>query len=451
MQKRLFFKVLVIGLLTLLLLIPLLMTDNLVQERQYRQLDVTRDIAASYAGSQRIIGPVLVIPWTRTHTETIAATALSPAITRQVQTTGERLVYPAELDTQGQLDTDTKSRGLFSARVFQWKGVISGHFTLPRPPGDADREGAHTVWHQPYLAVAIDDPRGIIGSPTLDWNGGALSFERGSKLVAQPLGIHAALPTWDANTPDTMAFAIQLKLRGTERISFVPLGEANRVELTSSWPHPSFSGRHLPDPESQQINQDGFRAVWTVSALAANAADQLNQLDAHCTAGCGNRLDAMNVDLVEPINVYSLSDRALKYAYLFIVLTFAAFFIFEALKRLAIHPIQYLLVGLALAVFFLLLISLSEHIAFGLAYALSALACCGLITVYLSTVLGTRVRGLGFGGALGALFGALYFLLRSEDNALMLGSLLIFGLLAAAMIATRRVDWYALGPAEKSH
>lgn len=166
---------------------------------------------------------------------------------------------------------------------------------------------------------------------------------------------------------------------------------------------------------------------------------------ANCPRGCAAGLDALDVRLVEPVAIYTLSERALKYAYLFVLLGFAAFFLFEVLKALPIHPIQYLLVGLALAVFFLLLLGLSEHLSFALAYALAAAACCGLSAIYLGAVLKGMRRGLGFGAALGGLFAALYVLLQSEDNALLLGSLLIFGLLAAAMVATRRVDWYALG------
>ncbi len=447
MQRALILKIVVIGLLTLLLLIPLAMTSSLVSERQNRQAEVVRDVAASYAGAQQITGPVLALPWTRLRIDETPATLTTPAIRQQVRESGVHYVFPSQLNVQGELSTGTKSRGLFHARVYQWQGALSGQFVLPDTAPVGHRDGDRMIWGQPYLAVALDDPRGIIGQPTLAWDGKTLPFERGSRLGRQSRGIHAALPQWQPGAGATVEFTLNLALRGTERIAFVPLGDSNRFELESSWPHPSFTGRYLPDPESQQISEDGFRAIWSISALAAEAASQLRDGEAQCNGrNCSYTLDTLEVQLVEPVAIYTLSDRALKYGHLFIVLTFAAFFIFEALKRLAIHPIQYLLVGLALAVFFLLLISLSEHLAFGLAYALSALACCGLITLYLGTVLGSRQRGLAFGGALAALFAALYFLLRSEDNALMLGSLLIFGLLAAAMVATRKVDWYALTP-----
>lgn len=446
MQKKLFMKIVIIALLTLALMIPLLMTGNLVYERQQRQAEVVADIAASYAGAQQITGPVLALPWTRVLTKQIPATAATPAINKEERSTGVHYLFPGELNVNGELGSDVKSRGLFHARVYQWNGRLGGHFELPSDsPLGALREGETVTWGTPYLAMGLDDPRGIIGQPTLKWGGRNVAFERGSRLKTRERGIHAPLPAWAPGQGGKVDFSIELGVRGTERIAFVPVGDANHFELRSDWPHPSFGGRYLPDPESQHIGEDGFRAVWTVSALAAEAAQQLRDAEAHCGSGCALMLDTLEIRLIEPIAIYSLSDRALKYSHLFIVLTFAAFFIFEALKRLTIHPIQYLLVGLALALFFLMLISLSEHLDFALAYALSAAACCALIAVYLAAVLASRMRGMAFGAALGTLFGALYFLLRSEDNALMLGSLLLFGLLAAAMLTTRRVDWYALG------
>lgn len=448
MQRALFVKIAIIGLLIILLLIPLAMTSNLVHERKQRHQEVVTDIATSYAGAQQITGPVVAIPWTRIRLTVRPAIGEHPEVREETRTSGIHYLFPSELDVSGDLGTDTKSRGLFHARVYQWQGLMKGRFEWPDELPVETREGDRLEVGQPYLAVALDDPRGIIGQPRLEWNGQPVSVERGSALNYERRGLHAPLPVGDETTVE---FSLALSLRGTERIAFVPVGDANRFELRSDWPHPSFSGRYLPDPESQQIGADGFRAVWSISALAAEAAGQIRRGETNCERNCAYPLDALSVELVEPVAIYTLSDRALKYAHLFIVLTFAAFFLFEALKRLAIHPVQYLLVGLALAVFFLLLISLSEHLDFVLAYALSALACCSLITVYLSTILGSRLRGLGFGGALAALFAALYFLLRSEDNALMLGSLLIFGLLAGAMIATRKVDWYALGAPRPRH
>jgi inner membrane protein len=447
MQKTLLYKILLIGLLTLLLLIPLSMIGALVNERQQRQEEVVADIARSYAGAQQLVGPVVALPWTRITVEERAGDKDQPPKRSETRESGVHYVFPSALEVRGGLAVDTKARGLFRARVYQWNGTLSGRVRLPAVSPLASLQANQRLeWGVPYLAVALDDPRGIIGSPELEWAGSRIPFEKGSGLHLQPRGLHASLPVWKPGEGQDLAFSFKLGLRGTERFALVPVADDNRIEMTSTWPHPSFGGRFLPDPESQHTGADGFRATWTISALAADGAQTLRAAEArNCQPNCGAALDALELRLVEPVAIYTLSDRALKYAYLFVVLTFAAFFVFEALKRLAIHPIQYLLVGLALALFFLLLISLSEHLAFALAYALAATACCGLIAVYLAAVLRRLSRGLFFGGGLGALFGALYVLLQSEDSALMLGSLLLFGLLAAAMISTRKIDWYALG------
>jgi inner membrane protein len=193
--------------------------------------------------------------------------------------------------------------------------------------------------------------------------------------------------------------------------------------MRADWPHPSFQGRFLP--ARHEITAEGFSAHWKVSRLAARAGELIV------------------VALVEPVGLYQQLERASKYGFLFIGLTFAAFLLFELLRRLAIHPVQYALVGLALAMFFLLLTALSEHLDFAAAYGIATAACVGVVTAYL-TCISARAAG-AFGTALAALYGLLYALLRAEDYALLGGAIVLFTLLAAVMIGTRRVDWYALG------
>ena len=199
-----------------------------------------------------------------------------------------------------------------------------------------------------------------------------------------------------------------------------------------------FEGAFLPGENA--IAADGFTANWQTTLLATNLNGRLAGCVLKGTGRC--ELPGVGVRFVEPVNVYQRSERAVKYGLLFIGLTFGAFFLFETLKRWRMHPLQYAFVGLALALFFLLLISLSEHIAFALAYGAAGAACVALITIYLRFVLAGWRRALAFGALLALLYGVLYGLLLSEDNALLLGSLLLFALLAAAMWLTRRVDWY---------
>ena len=232
-----------------------------------------------------------------------------------------------------------------------------------------------------------------------------------------------------------------VELDGMERISFIPTGRETRVKLDAAWPHPSFFGKFSPQ---SKITASNFSADWQTSFFSTDAKQ------AYATCANGGKCDEFTanefgVSFIQPANLYLQLERSAKYGFLFVGLTFAAFFLFEVLKSLAVHPLQYGLVGLSLAMFFVLLVSLSEHLGFARAYALASTACVGLIVVYLSAVLGTWRRALGIGGLLAGLYGVLYMLLKSEDYALLMGSLFLFALLAAVMLATRRINWYALG------
>lgn len=228
----------------------------------------------------------------------------------------------------------------------------------------------------------------------------------------------------------------------------MPVAKNSQIQIKSNWPHPQFGGRFLPSPKNRQIDASGFNVAWNISSLATNAQTQLSSIEGEFkvpdSAPLG-QVDRFSVGFIEPVNVYSQSDRATKYGLLFVALTFAAFFIFEILKSLPIHPVQYLLVGLSLVIFFLLLVGLAEHIAFLAAYLAASAACIALTSFYLVHVLHNMWRGIGFGVALTLLYGALYGLLSSENNALVMGSILLFAVLAVIMVATRKVDWYQIG------
>jgi inner membrane protein len=278
----------------------------------------------------------------------------------------------------------------------------------------------------------------------LDWDGTQPTLNPGGvDATGVPSGIHADLGVLPATKISaTREFRIALSLLGTERLDIVPVGATTTVALASAWPHPSFTGRILPDAGTR-VSREGFAAQWRTSHFATNLA----QLHQRCVQA--RQCDAFNqhsltVSFVEPVDLYLTVERSVKYGFLFIGLTFAAFFLFEIVKRLAIHPVQYALVGLALAIFFLLLISLSEHLGFATAYAIASASCVALNGYYVAHVLKSMRRGALFGAALSALYGLLYVLLRLEDHALLVGSLLVFACVASAMIATRRVDWYAI-------
>ncbi|MBK8337706.1 MAG: cell envelope integrity protein CreD [Sterolibacteriaceae bacterium] len=445
MQKTLLLKTLAILLLAALLMIPLGMIDNLVRERQNYLAQATVDIANSYAGAQTMIGPILVVPYD----EEYRANELDPKTekTREVwrRQAKQVLIFPDTLNVSGSVDTSVKRRGLFPARVYAMHAQVHGTLTLPAElPFERREKDSRIIVGQPYVSLGVSDPRGLAGAPHMEVDGKAAAFAQGTRLAGQPTGIHAPLAIVAGGKAQTLPYTIKLDLTGTERIGFVPIAGDTRIDLQSSWPHPSFSGRFLPDPKTQSVSESGFKAQWRVAALATSAQQQIVQIANGSACKDSVCLDTLDVRFIDPVNIYTQADRAIKYDVLFIGLTFAAFFLFEVMKRLPVHPAQYTLVGLALAMFFLLLLALSEHMAFGIAYLIAASACVGLVTFYLAGVLGGWLRGLGFGGLLATLYGALYGLLVSEDNALLMGALLLFGVLGLAMWVTRKFDWYRL-------
>jgi inner membrane protein len=298
--------------------------------------------------------------------------------------------------------------------------------------------------------VGIHDTRGIRYRSEVDWDGTSPALSPGGiDAAGLPSGVQADLGTpAGTDRPARHAFRIALTLLGTQRLDIVPLGATTSITLASPWPHPSFTGRILPDAGTT-VSADGFAAAWRTSHFATNLA----QVYQRCTQArqCDEfRQHTVAVSFIQPVDLYQTVERSVKYGFLFILLTFAAFFLFEVLGRLAIHPVQYGLVGVALTVFFLLLISLSEHVGFASAYAIATLGCVGLIGYYVGHVLRSWRRGAVFAAGLASLYGLLYVILRLEDHALLLGSLLVFACLAAAMIATRRVDWYAVSASAAS-
>jgi inner membrane protein len=252
-----------------------------------------------------------------------------------------------------------------------------------------------------------------------------------------------------------MAVQIDLEIVGTEQVAVVPVAAATLFKLSSNWPHPSFGGDFLP--VDRTITTKGFAAQWRVSSLASSAQQDVALGRVLCTtsnpaqtssetsggARSAECLETVSVAFIDPVNTYVLSDRATKYGVLFIALTFVAVGLFEFMCALRVHPIQYLLVGAAISLFFLLLLSLSEHLPFSIAYATAAAACVLLLGYYASYMLHSWRRGLPFGLGMATLYGLLYLLLQLEQTALIVGSLALFALLALIMTLTRRVDWYA--------
>ncbi len=426
-----------VGALVLLLLVPLAMIRGTVHERKAYRAEATERIAGSSAGQQQVMAPLRVVPYTETREE---QTTDGQGVTRKrMVTTGGRLLQtPETLKVDGTIVPDTREVGLFKVRVYNLRATLDATFSavLPAPAPQVSRQ-----YGTPYLLFGMSDVRGLVGTPSLQVDGQPVPVTPGARDLAQVIsGVSASLPAVDGMRVAARRVRMEFNLAGTESLSIVPVADSNQVAIQSAWPHPSFRGDFLPTEREVYPQDRGFRARWEVSSLASRAQQQIGGMR---EVGAG--VERITISLVDPVDVYTQVDRASKYGILFVLLTFVAFGLFELIKRLPIHPLQYLLVGLALAIFFLLLLSLSEHIAFWKAYLVSSAACIGLQFVYLSGVLKSWRLAAGFAVMLTALYGVLYGLLASEDNALLMGSLLLFGVLAAIMWLTRRIDWYELG------
>ncbi|HEY0504462.1 MAG TPA: cell envelope integrity protein CreD [Lysobacter sp.] len=435
---RLALKIAIVAVMTLAILIPLLMIRGVIHDRERYRAQAVADVGRSYAGPQAFAGPVLTVPYT----EVVEVEQPDQYnVVHKVRRTQTRhwTFFPTTLDVRGPMRPGTRKRGLHEVRVYEWQGVATARFEAKIP----DDGGPTRQIGQPYLSYAIADVRGLRTSPRLRVGGRDIALQEGMGSRVGT-GLHVRLGTPAAGQTMTLDTRLDLVLGGTEQLALVPLGRSNRFALDAAWPHPSFSGispRH-------DIDGTGFRAEWEIASVATGAQEQFR--DGTSLPKFGGEsgppygIESVGVALIDPVDIYTLADRATKYGLLFVLLTFVGFFIFELIKQLPIHPIQYGLVGLALAIFFLLLVSLSEHVDFLWAYLAASVACVGLLGFYLSAVLRSTGRGLGFAAMLATLYAALYGLLVSEQNALVMGACLLFLVLATVMVITRKVDWYQL-------
>ncbi|MCX7557236.1 cell envelope integrity protein CreD [Xanthomonadaceae bacterium JHOS43] len=439
-------KLVLIGALLVALMVPMLMLRGLVWERQQRGLEAAADIARSGSREQHLVGPLLLVDAeetlrrTRTMREGDGPVDVFHEDVRQRR---QHLIAPDTLTIDNRLTAHERRRGLFGVQIYTDQLNAGARFTLPAPPPIEGERIAHR-WLGAALIVGVGDARGI-QRLNLRVDGREQRVEPGSRIGFLAEGVHAPLDVSMLLAGQAMEVEIDAQIQGSRSLQWSPLAGEARVSAQADWPHPGFVGQRLPDDPS--IDSAGFSATWTVSRLSSQSLQALARCEIEA-GQCAAVSDAgFGVRLVDPVDRYLKTERAIKYALLLLVLVFGAVFFLEALRGVEVHPLQYGLTGIALAMFFLLLLSLSEHIGFGPAYALAASACVGLIAFYMEAVLGSRKRGMIFGLLVAGLYGLLYGLLQSEDYALLTGSLALFALLAGVMLATRRLDWRRVGQA----
>lgn len=448
MQKALLLKFIMIGLVSLLLLIPITMADGLISERNWQFLRALQQMEESKAGAQTVSGAMISIPYYVDEKVSIPLhQRMEEDVTYKVLRKKKYFFIMAEeLNIQTEMTTETLKRGIYNIQTYQSRHHLSGSFKTKDALEKLQNKG-DIDWQQAQLIFGVSDVRGIYAEPKLTLNQTTLPLSPGAGNSLFEEGFHARLSS-DLLMSGSFSYQLDLSLSGMERLSYLPNANYTNISLHSNWPHPSFFGKMLP--QDRQISDAGFQASWASSRFNNNFADLVSkcQNKTPCTQ---TGEEAFGVKLFQGIDLYSQIKRSLKYSFLFIGITFVTFFLLETVKSRPIHAIQYGLVGIALTLFYVLLTSLSEHINYLTAYLIASLSCAGLLGGYLSAALRSRKLGWSYFVALEALYLALYLITKSEDYALLLGSLLIFSVLAGTMYATRHVDWYQLkkNPTEK--
>ena len=464
-------RVVIIGMLALLLLIPVGMVRSAIYERDNTRQNAIREISQKWGEAQTVAGPVLSIPYTKFYTNEKG---------QRVSVIEYAHFLPDELAIAGEVDPEIRSRGIFDAVVYRSDLQFSGRFKQP----DVEALGidsADVKWEDAFVSVGIPDMRGIKNEVALNWRGTTYKFKPGietddvlrggsfrsdmiaikspgynsydSRIYPEPyyeaelammggnessgISIPVLITDNDTNGTEGYTFAFDLSLNGSQSLQYVPLGRTTKVELSSPWDTPSFGGAFLP--EEHEITAEEFTASWEILDLNRN----------YPQSWIGNKhnvyASAFGVNLLIPVDEYQKSIRSAKYAILIIALTFMIFFFSEIFNKKRVHPIQYLLVGLALVLFYSLLISISEVFGFDLAYGISAGATTLLIVGYSRAILPTSRMASFQGFILAFLYLFVYTILQLEDYALLAGSVGLFVILSTIMYLSRKIDWYAVG------
>lgn len=435
-------KILVIGLIMLIMMIPITDLGSLIHERSSLSDEAARSISQSWGGAQHVAAPILMIPY-RSQRQQVISSAADPASAGRTVLTHSRhqaYVLADQVRIESTMDTEVRYLGIYDVPVYTASHRLTGRF-VPEDLESVTRGMDEVLWDEVRLLLPVSDVRGIRFLSELNFAGQSLAFQP-ARSTDQHINAVTAEPVLDASLPEDLSFEVEITLAGSESLNYLPLARETQVSLQSAWSSPGFSGHYLP--ASRRISEQGFTASWQVLHLNRGFPQQWSDQQVETWQVMES---AFGVRLYQPAGLYQQNLRSVKYAALFIALTFMALFLFEVFFKLNLHPLQYLLCGGALSVFYLLLLALSEHLGFSLAYLIAGLAVVALMTGYCSGALASRRLGLLVGVMTGLLYGFLYLLIRSEENALLLGALGLFAILSLIMLLTRKLDWYRLGQA----
>jgi inner membrane protein len=418
-RSKLLVKGLLIGLLALLLLIPAYFVQNLIKEREERQKEAFTEVSSKWAGKQSLTGPILVLPYSET-----------TQVNSQLSTV-RKLAYilPDELTIQSTVSPEKRYRGIYQVMLFSSNIRISGKFNeLPVQQLKIDPAGI--LWSEAYVCIGLSDAKGLKEEIKLKWNDSLVTLSPLS--VSNAIMREAFMAPINAKPGKEISFSSDISINGSEQLLFTPVGKETMVTLASSWQDPSFTGGQLPD---HQISDSGFVATWKSLSHTRNFPQAWKE------SSYDLQSSSFGADLFIPVNGYQKTMRSVKYAILCILLTFAAFFIIETVNKKSVHPFQYALIGLALILFYTLLLSFSEYTGFNIAYIIASIATVGLIAWFVKGILQSSRHTTALSVVLVLMYSYVFTILQLQDYSLLLGSIGLFLTLAVIMHFSKRIQW----------
>ncbi len=436
MEKFNYTKPLIVLTTGFLLWIALAMVQDKVYERQQFRQQAEQSVANSWTNSQTLIGPVIIVPYTRTYEKKFWNKELNQYENVTRIQSKNLYILPQDSSFKVSLKSETRLRGIYPVPVYHAKVNIVGQFDtskfskLMKDPKVRQKGSA-------FLSLSVSDSRGIVTLPLITINKSEQKPLSGSQLPFATEGFSTALSKV-LMQQKSFNYETNFDLNGMTSIDFLAVAKSQQITLTSDWPHPMFEGSFLP--VSKTITSEGYQAEWKTSQYSV---DFENLIDNCSTDSCSDIFSKyFGVKQINPVDVYRQSQRAVTYGILFILVTFIAFALVEILKGIRLHPVQYGLAGANLAMFFLLLLAFSEHLGFSLAYLFASIAVISLLYYYLIHSFKQKEIARFVAAGIAILYGILYLIIQSEDHALLAGSLLLFSLLSAVIVSTRNINWH---------
>ncbi len=431
-------RMLMVGFLTLILLIPLMFIEDLIRERSYRQTEAIEEINNQWGNEVLIYGPILKIPYKVFLEKTVTNKETKKTYTETIEEIETAYFFPEILDINSSINPEPKSRGIYTTAVYNSKIGITGTFITP-DFSEIEVKDEHILWNKAKINIKSSNVKGV-NTANLKFNGTPLNLTSKYNGARNQGYNHLTLHTLETKTinlkdlSEPLTFNIDFDIKGSEQIRFIPIGKTTNANITSNWKDANFFGEFLPY-NGDKINENGFDAKWKVLDINRPFSQQhFSHLP--------NLIDfASGVNFMIPVDEYQKSERSAKYGFLVIGLTFLVFFLIQTLSKINIHPFQYLMIGLALTMFYTLLVSISEHSNFLKAYLIAGISVILLITLYSKSILKTLKFPLFIGTSLSALYAFIYVIIQLENYALLVGSIGLFLILAIVMFVSRKIDW----------